>query len=157
MKTFVLVFTLLCALLVSANHKDPAYWRMVRKGVDAKVVLTVVDDLGSPVPDAAVHAIFSRTNDLDPLDGKTDARGKCAFQHLTNGNRLEFFISKDGYYGSQIRFTLGRLESCYYGRFRKLDYYLKRSGIGGASLRYEYNSVRNDTNLESKTYSGNVR
>ena len=53
--------------------------------------------------------------------------------------------------------SLGRLESCYYGRFRKLDYYLKRSGIGGASLRYEYNSVRNDTNLESKTYSGNVR
>ena len=106
MKTFVLVFTLLCALLVSANHKDPAYWRMVRKGVEAKIVLTVVDDLGSPVPDAAVHAIFSRTNDLDPLDGKTDVHGKCEFQHLTNGNRLEFFISKDGYYGSQIQFSL---------------------------------------------------
>ena len=317
MKMFVFVFALLGTTLAFAGRYDPAYWRMVRKGVEAKIVLTVVDDLGSPVRDAAVHAIFSRTNDLDPLDGKTDVHGKCEFQHLTNGNRLEFFISKDGYYGSQIRFTLikmwsehkiekgcwqpcpiektvvlkkkrnptsltsgggwydlpgtnqwysfdmmkndwvkpfgngevadielryrwtgaeplkwqeqffdirflgvtfngayyapattesrfayvyhacpgaqfvrefsdenhstirkfgmldgnrdmvfrirsetnslGRLESCYYGRFRKLDYYLKRSGIGGASLRYEYNSVRNDTNLESKTYSGNVR
>ena len=41
MKTFVLVFTLLGTLLVSANHKDPVYWRMVRKGVEAKIVLTV--------------------------------------------------------------------------------------------------------------------
>ena len=111
MKVFVFVFALLGVLLASANHNDPAYWRMVRKGVEAKIVLTVVDDIGSLVPDAAVHAIFSRTNDLDPLDGKTDARGKCAFQHLTNGNRLEFFISKDGYYGSQIRFTLIKMWS----------------------------------------------
>ena len=106
MKKCVWLFALWGATLALANHNDPAYWRMVRKGVEAKIVLTVVDDLGSPVPDAAVHAIFSRTNDLEPFDGKTDAQGKCEFQHLTNGDRLEFFISKDGYYGSQIQFTL---------------------------------------------------
>ena len=111
MKVFVFVFALLGVLLASANHNDPAYWRMVRKGVEAKIVLTVVDDLGSPVPDAAVHAIFSKTTDLDPFDGKTDVHGKCEFQHLTNGNSLEFFVAKDGYYESRIKFSLIKMGS----------------------------------------------
>lgn len=48
---------------------------------------------------------------------------------------------------------VGKVVSCYYGRFLKLNCYLRRDGTGGLLLRYQYNPVPNDTNLEDEEVS----
>lgn len=48
---------------------------------------------------------------------------------------------------------VGKVVSCYYGRFLKLNCYLRRDGTGGLLLRYQYNPVPNDTNLEDAEVS----
>lgn len=46
--------------------------------------------------------------------------------------------------------SVGKIVSCYYGRFKKMNYYLRRDGTVGLLMRYEYNPVSSDLNLESK-------
>lgn len=46
--------------------------------------------------------------------------------------------------------SVGKLESCLYGRFQRLDYGLERTGMGSLLMRYYYNSTPNDTNLEDE-------
>ena len=106
MKMFVFVFALLGALLASANHNDPAYWRMVRKGVEARILLAVRDDLQNPVVGAVVRVAFSNTTGEVSVVGMTDVHGMVTIREKTDGNSIEISAKKDGYYDSCVKFSL---------------------------------------------------
>lgn len=42
----------------------------------------------------------------------------------------------------------GKLVSCYYGRLKRLDYGVERTGVGSIQMSWQYNPTPNDTNLE---------
>lgn len=52
---------------------------------------------------------------------------------------------------------VGELVSCHYGRFRRFDYGLERSGFGSLMLRYDWNPSSKDVNLEFEKELGKKR
>ena len=88
MKKYVMLCGLIFTLLLLGDAKDPSFWRMVRNGVDGKIVLAVVDDLGKSVPDAHVHVEFSEVRGLNVVDSRTDSDGKCTLRQRTSGNKI---------------------------------------------------------------------
>ena len=71
------------------------------KGAEAKIVLKVCDDAGAPVSNASVRVEFDLLPDPHSFYGKTDSKGIVVVRGKTNGNKISFFVGKDGYYGTR--------------------------------------------------------
>lgn len=83
----------------------------MRFGASAKFVVSVIDDAGSPIPNANVFCGFSqRDNKLGGADVSaiTDESGKCVVSERTDGHEVVFRVEKDGYYTSKhaVRLTM---------------------------------------------------
>ena len=71
------------------------------KGAEAKIVLKVCADAGAPVSNASVRVEFDLLPDPHSFYGKTDSKGIVVVRGKTNGNKISFFVGKDGYYGTR--------------------------------------------------------
>ena len=92
--------------LASAYKKDPDFIRAIQKGAKARIVLSVVDDEGAVVPDAAVRALMGMNfrERAYHINGLTDSDGRFAVEGKTTGDEVEVEISKDGYYGTSKKY-----------------------------------------------------
>lgn len=99
-----LVFlTLPC--LTFARKLPPRVEYAMSRGANAKIFLKVCDDEGLPVPNAIVKAEFDLLPVPHAVYGKTDSNGVVVVKGKTNGNKISFFVGKDGYYGSRKDIT----------------------------------------------------
>ena len=103
MKTKSAFVFLLLALpsAVFARKLAPEVEHAMAYGAEAKICLKVCDDVGQPVTNASVVAVFDMLPSPHSVYGKTDTNGVCVVQGKTNGNKVRFLVGKDGYYGSQ--------------------------------------------------------
>lgn len=110
MKMTLILLFLSCVSFAWGERRDSSFWRIVRKGVEAKIVLFIVDEQNNPVPDADVHAQFSLLEGVYPIEARTDEKGKCILSHRTCGNKIVLYISKVGYYESKLDLSLIKME-----------------------------------------------
>lgn len=80
-----------------------------------------------------------------------DGYRQVLFDDMNRGTHR--FGMLDGTFDLVIRIrsvtnSVGKLQSCNYGRFRLLDYGVERTGMGSMMLRYDLNPSSMDTNLE---------
>ena len=86
---------------VFARKLAPEVEHAMAYGAEAKICLKVCDDVGQPVTNASVVAVFDMLPSPHSVYGKTDTNGVCVVQGKTNGNKVRFLVGKEGYYGSQ--------------------------------------------------------
>ena len=110
-KFTVMAILLIVGGLASAYKKDPDYIRARRKGAKARIVLSVVDDEGAVVPDAAVRALMGMNfrERAYHINGLTDSDGRFAVEGKTTGDEVEVEISKDGYYGASRQYCFSEM------------------------------------------------
>ena len=103
---FLLVLLLLALPCVAFARKlAPEVEHAMAYGAEAKICLKVCDDTGASVSDASVCAGFDMLPKPHSVYGKTDTNGVCVVKGKTNGNKIVFFVGKDGYYGSSKNIT----------------------------------------------------
>ena len=90
---------------VIARKLAPEVEHAMAYGAKAKICLKVSDDMGLPVSNASVRTYFDMLPDPHSVYGKTDTNGICVVEGKTNGNKVEFFVDKDGYYGTRRSIT----------------------------------------------------
>ena len=102
-----MLVSLLLALpcIVFARRLPPEVEHAMGYGAEAKICLKVCDDMGTPVTNASVCAVFDMLPKPHSVYGKTDANGVCVVKGKTNGNKVRFLVGKEGYYGSHREFT----------------------------------------------------
>ena len=102
-----MLVSLLLALpcIVFARRLPPEVEHAMGYGAEAKICLKVCDDMGTPVTNASVCAVFDMLPKPHSVYGKTDANGVCVVKGKTNGNKVRFLVGKEGYYGSQREFS----------------------------------------------------
>lgn len=93
------------ALTAEAAKVSDAFRRALVRGARAKVIVSVHDDEGAPVSDAAVTAAIARGDDEYSIHGSTDINGKWIFDGETTGNYIQISVHKSGYYDSKIKFS----------------------------------------------------
>lgn len=73
-----------------------------RDGALARICFTIVDDVGSPVPDARVNVFFDMMDRSQGrrVIGTTDTNGICVAEAKTGGT-LEIEVSRKGYYDTR--------------------------------------------------------
>ena len=94
----LLLLTLPC--VVFARWLKPEVKHAMAYGAEAKICLKICDDMGLPVSNASVRTYFDMLPVPHSVYGKTDTNGVCVVKGKTNGNKIEFFVGKEGYYGS---------------------------------------------------------
>ena len=97
--TLVLILGIL-PCLVFAHKLAPEIEYAMAHGAEAEICLKVCDDEGAPVSNASVRVEFDLLPDPYSVYGKTDSNGVVVVRGKTNGNKVSFFVGKDGYYGS---------------------------------------------------------
>ena len=98
--TLAVLFILLLPCVVFARKLKPEVECAMAYGAEAKICLKVCDNAGAPVTNASVRAVFDMLPKPHSVYGKTDTNGVCIVKGKTNGNKVEFLVCKDGYYGS---------------------------------------------------------
>ena len=93
------------ALTAEAAKVSDAFRRALVRGARARVIVSVHDDEGAPVSDAAVTAAIARGDDEYSIHGSTDINGKWIFDGETTGNYIQISVHKSGYYDSKIKFS----------------------------------------------------
>ena len=83
-----------------ARKLAPEVEHAIAYGAEAKLCLKVRDDMGLPVSNASVRTYLDMLPVPHSVYGKTDTNGVCVVKGKTNGNKIEFFVGKEGYYGS---------------------------------------------------------
>ena len=95
--------------IVFARKLAPEVEYAMAYGAEAKICLKVFDDTGAPVSNASVRAAFDMLPDPHSTYGKTDTNGICVVKGTTNGNKIEFMVGKDGYYGSHVIYRYAKM------------------------------------------------
>ena len=97
---------------VFARKLAPEVEHAMAYGAETKICLKICDDMGLPISNASVRTYFDMLPVPHSVYGKTDANGVCVVEGKTNGNKVEFFVGKEGYYGSrkEISYVLIRKE-----------------------------------------------
>ena len=92
---------MLLALCLGAHGYSSAAYNPFVDGAEADVRIKVVDDLGHPVPDAFVSAIFlTDVQKVDVAKGLTDSEG-CFSAVRTCIGQMRLWVRKDGYYDTK--------------------------------------------------------
>ena len=104
-KATLAILLLALPYAVFARKLAPEVERAMAYGADAKICLKVCDDTGTPVTNASVCAGFDMLPTPHSVYGKTDTNGVCVVKGKTNGNKVRFLVGKEGYYGSQKKFS----------------------------------------------------
>lgn len=103
MKKSIVVFCIVnCIFTLFAFKKDVEYSRARKNGAEAKIHLSIVDDVGMGVSNVSVR-VFMGMNFRPKgywINGVTDEDGYFIIQGKTCGDEMEIFISKNGYYDS---------------------------------------------------------
>lgn len=109
MKYFV--FLIGCMAVLAASSADAArairrsseYRNARRDGAMAEIHLRVVDDMGEVVTNASIRAVMHLSASEYSMFGTTDTNGVYVAKGKTDGTYIEFFVGKDGYYGSKAK------------------------------------------------------
>lgn len=109
LKPILVLFLLALPCILFARKLAPEVERAMAYGAEAKIFLSVCDDTGAPVPNASVCAGFDMLPRPHSVYGKTDTNGVCVVQGKTNGNKVVFYVGKDGYYGSSKTMTFVKM------------------------------------------------
>ncbi len=109
-KVNLVAFWLLIVSVVShaASLRSKDLSNAMRYGADAKIVLRVVDDLGSPIQDARVGAGFtmnSRNKSTPTVVEHTNKDGVCVLQGKCVGE-ITYSVRKENHYDTRGRFWL---------------------------------------------------
>mgnify|MGYP003292820156 CR=1 FL=1 len=103
MKKSIVVFCMVnCIFALYAAKKDAEYSSARKNGAEAKIQLSVADDVGMGVSNVSVR-VFMGMNFRPKgywIKGTTDENGIFVVQGKTCGDEIEIFISKNGYYDS---------------------------------------------------------
>lgn len=99
-ETLTLLFLAL-PCIVFARKLAPEVEYAMAYGAEARICLKICDDIGAPVSNASVCAVFDMLPKPHSVYGKTDTNGVCVIKGRTNGNKVVFLVGKDGYYGSR--------------------------------------------------------
>lgn len=91
--------------LVFARKLSPEIEYAMGYGAETKICLKVCDDEELPVSNASVRVEFDLLPDPYSVYGKTDSNGVVMINGKTNGNKIRFFVGKDGYYGARRDMT----------------------------------------------------
>lgn len=83
-----------------ARKADPDFERAMLKGAQARLVLRVANDEGTPVANASVHILMGMNYRLKSydIDGTTDTNGVFVIEGKTTGNEIEITVKKEGHY-----------------------------------------------------------
>lgn len=103
---FLIIGAATLPYVAHARHIKPEVLKAMHNGAMAEFQLKVLDDVGTPVSNASVCAVFDILPEPHTIYGKTDTNGICIAKGRTNGNYIEFLSGKDGYYGAQKKITL---------------------------------------------------
>jgi len=108
MKAKIACVLLLLALpcIVFARKLAPEVEHAMAYGAEAMICLKVCDDTGAPVSNASVRTYFDMLPVPHSVYGTTDTNGVCVVKGKTNGNKIEFLVGKEGYYGSNKEIIL---------------------------------------------------
>jgi hypothetical protein len=122
-KVEILLWMLLSILpsIVFARKLDSRIEYAMAYGAEAKICLQVCDDAGCPVSNASVRAGFDMLPRPHSVYGKTDTNGVCIVKGKTNGNKVSFFVGRDGFYGSRKEISyvpMGREHEVEKGRWQ---------------------------------------
>ena len=106
MKKNIFLICCMVALQLFANaaqaiRKSSEYRNARRNGAMAEIHLRVVDDMGGFVTNASIRAVMHLSASEYSMFGTTDTNGVYVAKGKTDGNYIEFFVGKDGYYGSK--------------------------------------------------------
>ena len=93
----------LFANAAQAIRKSSEYRNARRNGAMAEIHLRVVDDMGEFVTNASIRAVMHLSASEYSMFGTTDTNGVYVAKGKTDGNYIEFFVGKDGYYGSKAK------------------------------------------------------
>lgn len=93
----------LFANAAQAIRKSSEYRNARRNGAMAEIHLRVVDDMGAFVTNASIRAVMHLSASEYSMFGTTDTNGVYVAKGKTDGNYIEFFVGKDGYYGSKAK------------------------------------------------------
>ena len=101
----------LAATPVTALNNDPAYREARINGADAKLVLTIVDNDGAPVPDADVDVYMGMNfhGKGYSITGKTDENGVIVVEGKTCGDEIVVNVAKAEFYGSHKTFRFAEM------------------------------------------------
>lgn len=108
-KAVISLLLSLIPIFASARKLSPEFEHALGHGAEARICLKVCDDKCMPVSNASVRAIFDMLPVPHSVYGKTDANGICVVEGKTNGNKVELFVGKDGYYGSQREMSYAQI------------------------------------------------
>ena len=100
-KSLLALLLLAQSCAVFARKLAPEVEHAMAYGAEAKICLKICDDMGLPVSNASVRTYFDMLPVPHSVYGKTDTNGICVVKGKTNGNKVEFLVGKDGYYGSR--------------------------------------------------------
>ena len=113
MKRSAMIAVAMLSLSSYGLLKDPAYLDARRKGAETKIVLKVVDDMGTLVSNATINIFFGMN--FRPkghaIIGETDENGVFTAVEKTCGDEIEISIDKSGYYPSKRKLcyaTMGK-------------------------------------------------
>ena len=93
----------LFANAAQAIRKSSEYRNARHNGAMSEIHLRVVDDMGEFVTNASVRAVMHLFASEYSMFGTTDTNGVYVAKGKTDGNYIEFFVGKDGYYGSKAK------------------------------------------------------
>ena len=91
-----------------AHKKDVDYLQARRNGADAKIVVSLVNDAGDPVSNAAVRVLMGMNfrEKAYYINGTTDADGRFVIEGRTTGNEIEIDVVREGYYRGHKKLCL---------------------------------------------------
>ena len=96
---------------VIAAKKDPDFLQAIWHGAQTKIELHIVDDDGTPVPDAGIKAYLGMN--FRPkgtwVNGTTDTNGVFILEGKTCGDEIEVFVKKNGYYDSHVVYCYAKM------------------------------------------------
>ena len=152
MKKNIFLICCMVALQLFANaaqaiRKSSEYRNARRNGAMAEIHLRVVDDMGEFVTNASVRAVMHLFASEYSMFGTTDTNGVYVTKGKTDGNYIEFFVGKDGYYGSKAKVVYASMTEPHEVKDGKWQPY-------GGELKIELRKIRNPISL-SPTSTGN--
>ena len=113
MKHSAMVTVVMLSLSSYGILKDSAYLEARRTGAETKIVLKVVDDMGTVVSNATINIFFGMN--FRPkghmATGETDETGIFTAVEKTCGDEIEISVAKSGYYPSKRKLcyaTMGK-------------------------------------------------
>ena len=101
----LLVTASIMPYVIFARHLKSEVVNAMHKGAMAEIRLKVLDDKGVSVTNASVRVVMDTPTGEHSMFGKTDTSGMYVAKGKTNGNYIEFWVGKDGYYGTRKKIT----------------------------------------------------